>query len=157
MQIYENRRKSTNIYEYLRIYENLRQSTKINENSSTFSRKSRHFGDLFTQKSSFWWHYHAKLIILATFSRKSRHFDNFFKQKSSFGGPDSAARGRTQFHSRILMQKKGATHNENPPRSHRGAAREAPRITLLGPIAPGMLKNRLIEQEQPRDKGNDRI
>ena len=38
----------------MKIYENLRKSMKINENKLTFSRKSHHFSDFFTQKSSFW-------------------------------------------------------------------------------------------------------
>ena len=121
----------------------------------------------FTQELSFWRLFHSKVVILAIFSGKIRHFGYlfmqksssslFFRQKSSFGGLDSAARGRTQFHSRILIKKKGATHNENPPGSRQGAAKEPPRITLLHPIAPGMLKNRLMEQEQQWDKGHDRI
>ena len=38
----------------MKIYENHRQSTNIDKTLLTFSRKSHHFGDLFTQKSSFW-------------------------------------------------------------------------------------------------------
>ena len=62
------------------------------------------------------------------------------------GGPGAAARGRTHFYSRILIEKKGATHNDNAARSPRGARGEPASITLLDPMPPGMLKKECIEQ-----------
>ena len=50
-------------------------------------------------------------------------------------------------------KNKDVPHNENPPRSHRGATREPPRITLLDPMLPGMLKKEIKEQERPTGQG----
>ena len=48
------------------------------------------------------------------------------------GGPGAAARGRTHFYWRILIQKEVATYNGNAPRSRRGAVEEPSGSTLLG-------------------------
>ena len=55
------------------------------------------------------------------------------------GASGAAVRGQMQFHSRILIKKKGATDNGNAAGSRRGAAGEPPGITLSGSMAPGML------------------
>ena len=74
------------------------------------------------------------------------------------GAPGAAARGRTQFHSGILIQKKGATHNDKAPRIRQGAAREPPGITLSGSMAPEMLLIKINGRNQNgRDMGNKRV
>ena len=84
--INENQRESMKIYESMEIEENQRKFILL--------RRSRHFGNFFMQKSSFWWLFHAKVIVLMTFSCRSRYFGYFFMQKSSF---------RWLFHAKVVI------------------------------------------------------